>query len=96
MTSSISLAISARARTHFEDILQYTLATWGTGQRDLYENTLYEAFERIRIFPDIGHPAAGQPSNIREYHLEHHVIQYRRESSRVVILRIVSPRRRRT
>jgi plasmid stabilization system protein ParE len=95
MTSSTRLAISARARVEIRDILQYTLATWGTGQRDRYETILYDAFERIRTFPDIGHPAEGRPANIREYHLEHHVIQYRREPDRIVILRIVNPRRRR-
>jgi len=94
MTSRISLAISARV--HIEDILQYTLATWGSGQRERYEDVLYAAFERIRTFPEIGHPVVGRPSNIREDHLEHHIIYYRREPDRIVILRIVSPRRRRT
>ncbi len=93
MTSRISLAITARARSHIEDILQYTLKTWDVGQRDRYETILYNAFERIRLYPDIGHPAHGKPADVREYHLPHHIIFYRREPERVVILRIVSPRR---
>lgn len=96
MTSRIRLVITARARAHIEDVLQYTLKTWGTGQRDAYEDVLYSAFERIHVFPDIGYPAFGKPSSIREYHIEHHIIYYRRETDAVTILRIVSPKRRRS
>ena len=92
MTSPIELRITERAQSHIEDILQYTLKTWGIGQRDEYERILYAAFDRIQTFPDIGHSAYGKPSNIREYHLRHHIIYYRREPERVVILRLVSPR----
>lgn len=95
MTSSISLYVTVRARPHIEDILQYTLDTWGIDQRDRYESLLYAAFDRIRDFPDIGHPAPGGRSNLREYHLEHHIIRYRREPDRVVIVRILSSRQRR-
>ena len=96
MTSNIDVVLLPRAQWDVREILQYTFDTWGTGQCDAYRKVLDNAFERLGAFPEIGHPAAGRPSNIREYHLEHHVIQYRRESTRVVILRIVSPRRRRS
>lgn len=95
MTSRIRLAVTPRARSHIEDILQYTAETWGLDQQDAYEQVLYAAFDRIRAFPDIGHPVSGHPANIREYHLQHHVIYYRREPEAVDILRIVSSRRRR-
>lgn len=85
-----------RARVDVRDILQYTFDTWGSGQHDAYRKVLDSAFERLGAFPDIGHPAAGRPSNIREYHLEHHIISYRRDADRVTILRLVSPRRRRS
>lgn len=96
MTSNIDVILLPRARQEVREILQYTFDSWGIGQHDAYRQVLDNAFERIGIFPDIGHPAGGQPSNIREYHLRHHVIQYRREPDRVVILRIINPRRRRT
>ena len=93
MTSSIDVVITRRARRQIEDILQYTHKMWGEDQRDRYEAILYAAFRRLRDFPDLGHPAEGKPSNIRILHLEHHNIHYRREPERIVILRIVSPRR---
>lgn len=61
----------------------------------MYRRVLDETFERISVFPEIGHPVDGRPSNIREYHIRHHLIQYRREPDRVVILRVVNPRRQR-
>jgi len=93
MTSSIDVIITPRTRTHIADILQYTLKEWGITQRDRYEAILYSAFERLAVFPDLGHRADGKPSTIRVFHLEHHNIIYRREPGRIVILRIVSPRR---
>jgi plasmid stabilization system protein ParE len=69
--------------------------TWGPEQRDRYDQILEEAFDRLREFPDLGLPVPGKPSSIREMILEHHIIQYRREAERVVILRIVGHRQRR-
>jgi plasmid stabilization system protein ParE len=95
MTSRISLQIAPRAQRDRQAILHYTFKTRGSGQRDIYDQILDDAFHLIQEFPDIGHPAQGRSSDIREFHLEHHVIQYRREADRVVILRNMNPRRRR-
>jgi plasmid stabilization system protein ParE len=95
MTSSIELIVTPQADRDIRDILQFTFQTWGSGQEDRYRLVLLSALERIRMFPDIGHPAEGRPSTIRIYHLRHHFIQYRREPDKVVILRILNPRRRR-
>jgi len=95
MTSRIRLDYAAQALRDLRSILQYTEETWGSDQEDVYRQLLRDAFERIQSFPEIGHPVEGRPSNVREYHLRHHLIQYRREPDRVVILRIVNSRRRR-
>jgi plasmid stabilization system protein ParE len=95
MTSRIYLVITPRAQRDRREIFQYTLSKWGSGQRDTYDQILENGFDLIRHFPDIGHPVAGRPSNIREYHLEYHIIQYRREPERVVIPHLINPRRRR-
>jgi plasmid stabilization system protein ParE len=95
MTSRIELVVSARAEQDRTGILRYTYSTWGEQQLIAYDRILEQAFDRIRLFPDIGHPVEGKPSNIHEYVLPHHVIQYRREPKRVVILRLMNPRRRR-
>jgi toxin ParE1/3/4 len=94
MTSPIELIVTPQADRDIRDILQYTIQRWGSGQEDRYRQVLLSALERVRTFPDIGHPAEGRPSNIRIYHLRHHFIQYQREPDKVVILRIINPRRR--
>jgi plasmid stabilization system protein ParE len=88
MTSSIEVIILPRARQDIRNILQYTFDTWGSAQRDAYRDILERAFERLRVYPDLGHPAYGKPVGVRTLHLAHHNIHYRRELNRVV-----SPRR---
>jgi toxin ParE1/3/4 len=95
MTSSIRLDYSNRAVQDIRDILQYTLERWGDEQEERYRQALYDGFHNIRQHPDIGRQAPGRTSNVRELILEHHIIQYRREPERVVILRIVGHRQRR-
>jgi plasmid stabilization system protein ParE len=68
MTLPIDLIVTPRAQRDRRQILQYTLTTWGSGQRDAYDHILENGFDLIRRFPDIGHPAAGRPSNVREFH----------------------------
>jgi toxin ParE1/3/4 len=92
MTSRIELTFSLRAEANIRNILQYTLQTWGRGQKDAYQQRLEQAFLTIRDFPDIGYPVAAG-SRIRAYHLEHHTIVYRRDPDAVTILRVVNPRR---
>ncbi len=93
MTSSIELKFSRRAEANIRNILQYTRATWGNEQEDRYQNTLRDAFRRIQAFPDIGMVADETRPNLREYHLEHHLILYRRAPDAVTILRVINPRR---
>ncbi len=95
MTSSIRLDYSDRAVQDIRDILQYTFDRWGDEQEERYRQVLYGGFYTIRLHPDIGRQSPGRSSNIREHILEHHIIQYRREAERVVILRIVGHRQRR-
>lgn len=92
MTSSTELRFSLRAEANIRNILQYTLQTWGTGQKNGYQRRLEQAFLTIRDFPDIGHPA-GADSRFRAFHLEHHTIVYRHDPGMVTILRVVNPRR---
>jgi plasmid stabilization system protein ParE len=94
MPSSIDVIVSASADRNLQQILTYTEKKWGTGQRDAYRQVLLDAFRRLGTHPDIGRPIEGRSSDIREYIVRSHVIRYRREPDRIVILRIVNPRRR--
>ena len=95
MTLNTELIILPEADRDIEDILQYTLEVWGEEQEAAYWSVLWDAFTRIRQFPEIGRPQSTENPHIRELHLAHHTVVYRREPSQIVILRIVNPRRRR-
>lgn len=94
MTSSTELRVSREAERNIDDILQYTLKTWGNGQAMTYYTMLWDAFCRIQTFPEIGKQASPDSSQVRELVLEYHTIVYRYRDSTVTILRIVNPRRR--
>lgn len=94
MTSHTELRFTRLAEANIRDILQYSVRTWGTDQRDTYAEILANAFHRIRLFPEIGRVSGDDPT-IRELHLEHHTILYRydTDANAVIILRVINPRR---
>lgn len=94
MTSNTDLVISSDAERDIQEILHYTLDTWGDDQVTAYWSVIWDALQRIRAFPTMGR-SSPYASDEREVVLEHHTIVYRYQSNTVTILRIVSPRRRR-
>lgn len=95
MMSSINLAFSAEAEDDIDSILAYTFETWGTAQEVAYRVVLWNAFQRIQAFPEIGRQVSEDREDLREHILEHHIILYRYADDTVTILRVVNPRRRR-
>ncbi|MDQ3653690.1 MAG: type II toxin-antitoxin system RelE/ParE family toxin [Chloroflexota bacterium] len=93
MTSNIELRVSPEAERNIDDILQYTLKTWGNGQAMTYYTLLWNAFRRVQAFPEIGRRATENRPEVRELVLEYHTIVYRYRDNTVTILRIVNPRR---
>ncbi len=93
MTSNTDLVISLDAERDIQEILQYTLNTWGDDQVTAYWSVIWEAFQRIRAFPQMGRRRP--QSDEREYPLRQHTIVYRYRDNTVTILRIINPRRRR-
>jgi plasmid stabilization system protein ParE len=90
MTSSTRLVFTPDSQHDIDDIQQYTLQKWGAAQMEEYQTALYDAFERLRRFPELGRPLE---SGIREHALRHHVILYRYEDDTVTILRVMHSRR---
>lgn len=91
--SGTEFIILPSAEGDIADILQYTLEQWGDDQVDRCWSILWDAFERIRQFPEIGRQPASAHSDEREYVLPNHTIVYQVVSGRTLILRIVNPRR---
>lgn len=95
MRSSTDLIIQLEAQADLSDIYQYTQRAWNEQQADGYEALIHRAFQRIRLFPEIGRVATDDDPVIREYAVQQHVILYRHDAiaDAVVILRVVNPRR---
>lgn len=95
MTLRTDFIILPAAERDIEDILRYTLERWGEEQVVAYWSTIWDAAQLLRRFPEMGRP--GLRPDEREYLLPHHIIVYRFDESRnlIVILRIVSHGRRR-
>ena len=90
MTSSTELRFTPDAQQDIDQIQQYTFTEWGRDQMERYQSMIYESFERIRTFPEIGR---GRDDGLREYATRHHVILYRYDEEIVTILRVMHPRR---
>lgn len=88
MTSSTELRFTEDAQQDIDQIQQYTFIEWGQDQLEQYQSVLYNAFERIRSFPEIGRI---QNDDTREYAIRQHVILYRYEDNLVTVLRVMHP-----
>lgn len=93
MKSGTEFIILPEAEDDIADILRYTGQAWGEEQQIRYLAALWDAFKRVQGFPDIGRRRPDLEPAIRELHLTHHTIVYRREPARVSILRVINPRR---
>ncbi len=95
MMSGIDLVFSAEADEDIDSVLAYTFNTWGSAQEVTYRVILWNAFQRIQAFPEIGRQVSAERADLREHTVEHHIILYRYHDNTATILRIVNPRRKR-
>lgn len=58
MKSNTKLAISVAAHKDWRQILHYTRRIWGEDQVEVYDEVLWNAFQRIKSFPEIGRPSS--------------------------------------
>ncbi len=70
----LSLAFTRLARQDFDDILLYSLRTWGRDQAIRCEGQLDRSILQIREHPDIGKPCPEVMPACRQQQSGHHVI----------------------
>lgn len=83
------LELSARARTDWEDILAYTLRTWGETQMIAYETLLESSLDTLRWNPNLGHKRDGLTERHRVLIAGQHVVVYVIAEETVSISRIL-------
>jgi toxin ParE1/3/4 len=89
MKSSIRIIIQPSAEVDIREIMRYTEATWGRGQRNAYFSELRRAARQLLVFPEMGREV---DDGIRELVLRHHIVLYRYDDDIVTVLRVLNPR----
>ena len=83
------ILIRPRAREDLKAIWRYTLRQWGERQADLYLQQLDHGIRNLADFPELGVPCDQIRAGYRKLHVNRHLIFYRRDGSRVEIVRVL-------
>lgn len=86
------LTFSSWARRDIDDILLYTLRTWGKQQVVLYRRLLNKATQDLRSNPAMGRPRLELGRTLYTLSAGQHVIVYSKEETRVHIIRVLHSR----
>jgi toxin ParE1/3/4 len=87
-----SLVIADRARRDFEEILYYSIQTWGQRQADLYEAAIDHALRQLLAFPFQGRARDDLFTGCRSRLVEHHLIFYEVTDTEINVVRILHQR----
>ena len=70
------ILLSELAQQDLDDILQYTLETWGESQMDVYAEKLNDGFRLLQENPHLGRARNDWFPGCRCHHVEHHLVLY--------------------
>jgi toxin ParE1/3/4 len=84
------LEFAALAQRDIDDILAYTIETWGAAQLEKYKRILDIAFRKLEQNPDIG--KTGLLPDFRSLQAGSHVIFYRIDDTSIHVVRILHGR----
>jgi plasmid stabilization system protein ParE len=87
----LSYRLSKRAVQDVEDILAYTLASWGRAQVEVYASEFHRVFEFLAGLPMAGRPFGAN----REFVHTPYIVVYRQTPAGILIGRILHGARRR-
>jgi toxin ParE1/3/4 len=82
------VTFTERARQDVLEILQYTLARWGSLQRDAYATRIDEALVQLSAFPELGTARPDLAPDLRIHPMGEHVIFYQVYPGEIRVLRI--------
>ena len=86
------LRISAEAEGDIDQIVAYTIQTWGWRQADRYLGKLEEGIELLVRNPSAGRSCDSIKSGLRRFEIGRHVIFYLPGSDGVLIVRVLHER----
>lgn len=81
--------ISTEAEGDIDQIVAYTIQTWGWRQADRYLGRLEDGFELLGRNPSIGRSCDSIKAGLRRFEIGRHVIFYLPEPDGVLIVRVL-------
>lgn len=88
----LKLFLTPEAELDLESIFDYTLITWGIKQAEKYQDELFHSIQRILRNPQIGSIYYFKEGNYRKLNSSRHLIFYRIENKKCIIIRILHER----
>ena len=89
MRSSPRLEFTEEAESDFRALLEYTLATWGEEQRDLYAARIMSSIHELLSHPQLGPVRDDLSPGLRNRRAGQHIIFYRVYERSIRITRIL-------
>lgn len=84
--------ISVEAEIDMDQILAYTVGTWGWRQADLYLTKLEDGFQLLASHSSIGRACDVLQAGLRKFEIGSHVVFYLPEPNGVLIVRVLHQR----
>jgi len=85
----LRLVLASDARRDIRDVLTYTEQQWGKAQRRDYRRALYEVFDELTWFPELGRLRPEYGSGVRSYRVRQHIVVYRADDAELRIARVL-------
>ena len=89
MPNKLRLHLTPQAEDDLESIYHYTTMEWGIEQADLYQSVLYAGMIELLSQPAIGKLYKTKTQDYRTLAIKKHLIYYRQEDVRIVVVRIL-------
>jgi toxin ParE1/3/4 len=87
-----AIQLSELAEQDLEDILQYTMETWGIAQMDAYAARLQRGLQRLQDNPMLGKPRDDWFPGCRCYLVENHLALYDLADGVILVARLFHQR----
>lgn len=84
-----SYYLSSKADDDIDDIVDYTLETWGESQAHIYVVELYQFLQTLADNPNLGRSASEFSALLRRYNYKAHTIFYEPTKKGILVVRIL-------
>ncbi|MDA0967518.1 MAG: type II toxin-antitoxin system RelE/ParE family toxin [Proteobacteria bacterium] len=85
----MKIYLQVKARADLKAIWHYSYTKWGIEKADLYLHDVEKGFNLISDNPEIGFACDYIRGGYRQLNINKHVIFYKRDSSRISIIRVL-------